>query len=189
MISLGGDTDLERLTRLRPVRPRPRDRLLPDEPDADDDDEEDEEERLFLRLEERRRLEYEVEPEELLPLLELLEDPEELLEEVLELDDDDDDDDEDEEEEETDEESESSAFFAKAASFALAKMSFGAFLRNSRRSSVNGPNPMEVKKLMAYRVLRTLSLGNIPENHTFISSSSVSNRRFTLAMPIASAIS
>jgi len=69
-----------------------------------------------------------------------------------EEDDDDDDDDEDEEEdEETTEDSspESSFFLANAASLAFAKMSLGAFLRNSRRSSVNGPKPIEVKKLIA----------------------------------------
>lgn len=92
-------------------------------------------------------------------------------------------------EEETDDESESSAFFARAASFALAKISFGAFLRNSRKSSVSGPSPIDVKKLMAYRVLRTLSFGNMPANHDFISSSLDSNRCLTFAIPIASAIS
>jgi hypothetical protein len=104
-------------------------------------------------------------------------------------DDEDDDDVDDELEDDSDDASESFAFLAKAASLALAKISFGAFLRNSRRSSVRGPRPMDVKKLIAYRVLRTLSLGNIPANHTFISSSSVSKRFFNLAIPIASAIS
>ena len=62
-----------------------------------------------------------------------------------------DDEKEDEDVEDTTEDSspESSCSFANAASFALARMSLGAFLRNSRRSSVKGPKPMEVKKLIA----------------------------------------
>jgi len=41
-------------------------------------------------------------------------------------------------------------------------INFGAFLRCKRRPSVSAPRPMEVKKLMAKRVLRGLSLGNMP---------------------------
>lgn len=59
-ISFGGDIDLERLTRRLLARPRPRDRLLPDEPEVDEPelklllDEEPEFDDL-LRLDERRR--------------------------------------------------------------------------------------------------------------------------------------
>lgn len=42
--------------------------------------------------------------------------------------------------------------------------SLGAFLRCSRRPSVRLPRPIEVKKLIAKRVLRALSVGNRPEN-------------------------
>lgn len=65
----------------------------------------------------------------------------------------------------------SSSFSFRAASLdawacACAKMSLGAFFRNSRIPSVRGPRPMLVKKFMAYRVLRALSLGNIPLYHS-----------------------
>jgi hypothetical protein len=103
-----------------------------------------------------------------------------LLEDELEL---------DEEEEVAEDESLSSSFLARAASCAFSRMSFGAFLRNSRRSSVSGPNPIDVKKLIAYRVFRTLSLGNMPANQVNDSGSSISKRFFSLAIPIASAIS
>ncbi len=46
----------------------------------------------------------------------------------------------------------SSSFFliaAAAAAAACANIILGAFLRNSRRPSVRGPSPMDVKKLMA----------------------------------------
>jgi hypothetical protein len=56
---------------------------------------------------------------------------------------------EEDDDEETEDESESSNFLANAASFALAMRSLGAFFRNSRSSSVNGPSPIEVKKLIA----------------------------------------
>ena len=101
--------------------------------------------------------------------------------------------------------------------WACANISLGAFFRNSRMPSVSGPSPMLVKKLMAYRVLRALSLGNMPLNQsrddgsclscplepgTTIAATgassptgpsgsglSVSNRCFRVTIPIASAIS
>ena len=39
---------------------------------------------------------------------------------------------------------------------------FGAFFKCSRKSSVMPPNPMDVKKLIANRVFRGLSLGKMP---------------------------
>ena len=72
---------------------------------------------------------------------------------------------------------------------AWAIISFGAFFKYSRKSSVNGPRPMDVKKLIAYRVLRALSFGNIPLYHSIYSGSSVANRSFSVAIPKASAIS
>jgi len=65
----------------------------------------------------------------------------------------------------------SSSSLPSAASFAArawlaASMSLGAFLRNSRMPSVRGPSPMDVKKLMAYRVLRALSRGKRPRNQS-----------------------
>ena len=101
--------------------------------------------------------------------------------------DEEDDDDEDEEDEDTD--AESSSFFARAACCACAIMSLGAFFKNSRRPSVSGPRPIDVKKLMAYLVLRTLSRGNMPLYRSWCSRSSVSKRCLSFAMPLASAIS
>lgn len=42
--------------------------------------------------------------------------------------------------------------------------SLGAFFKCSRRPSVRLPRPIEVKKLIAKRVLRALSVGKRPEN-------------------------
>ena len=107
--------------------------------------------------------------------MDVLEDLDRELElEEKEDEDEDDDEEEDSEVDDTTEDSSDSSFcLASAASLAFARMSFGAFFRYSRMSSVSGPNPMDVKKLMEYLVLRTLSLGNIPVNHSFCSSSVV----------------
>jgi hypothetical protein len=83
----------------------------------------------------------------------------------------------------------STVALASAACWASAIMIFGAFFKKSRRPSVRGPRPMDVKKLMAYRVFRTLSLGNKCWNASARTGSSVSKRFFRLAIPIASAIS
>ena len=92
-------------------------------------------------------------------------------------DDDPEDDDEDPEEEEEEEPEEldepeeledddsrppRAAAAAAAAACCCAMMRFGAFFKWLRRSSVRPPRPMAVKKLMAKRVLRGLSLGNMP---------------------------
>jgi hypothetical protein len=119
---------------------------------------------------------------------------------VVLLDDDDDDDDEDDEEDDSelllsellvvvDEDTEVSSSSSFLAACACARIILGAFFKNSRKPSVNGPNPIEVKKLMAYRVLRTLSFGNISLYHSTKTGSSVSNLSLSLAIPMASAIS
>ena len=61
-----------------------------------------------------------------------------------------------------------SSFFASLAAiaWACAKINLGAFFKNSLIPSVNGPRPILVKKLIAYRVLRALSFGNMPLNHS-----------------------
>mmetsp|Transcript_23393 Transcript_23393/g.55388 ORF Transcript_23393/g.55388 Transcript_23393/m.55388 type:complete len:221 (+) Transcript_23393:734-1396(+) len=151
----------------RPLRPRPDERPLRRYPLDDDDIEE--------------LLVYELESELVYEEYDDVENDED--------DEEKEDDDEDVDDTEDDSSPESSFFFAKAASCALARISLGAFLRNSRRSSVRGPKPMEVKKLIAYRVFRTLSFGNIPAYHSFRSSSWASKRCLTLVIPMASAIS
>ena len=78
---------------------------------------------------------------------------------------------------------------AAASACAWARMILGAFLRCSLSPSVSGPRPMLVKKLIAYRVLRGTSRGNIPVYHPRCSGSSVSNRSRSFAIPMASAIS
>jgi hypothetical protein len=119
----------------------------------------------------------------------------------LELDDDDDDDeseseldalDDDESESESElEESELESgdddVSSAASAAACCMMSLGALRKCSRKSSVNPPRPMEVKKLMANRVFLGLSLGNRPSKSCCM----VGSRRRVLsfARPKNSAIS
>jgi hypothetical protein len=60
----------------------------------------------------------------------------------------------------------SSSFLTSADCWAWANINFGAFFKNSRKPSVKGPRPIDVKKLIAYLVFRTLSCGNIPLYHS-----------------------
>jgi len=59
------------------------------------------------------------------------------------------------------ESSSSSPFVCFCNACCCCKINFGAFFRCSRRSSVNFPRPINVKKLMANLVLRGLSTGNM----------------------------
>jgi len=77
---------------------------------------------------------------------------------------DDEDEEEDEEEEESDEsdDDDESESESESTSCCCCMIIFGAFLRCSLSISVKPPRPIEVKKLIANRVLRGLSRGNRP---------------------------
>ena len=84
-------------------------------------------------------------------------------------------------EEDSEDEDVRAVFFCSASGF-WATMTLGVFFRCSRSSSVNPPRPMEVKKLMANRVLRGLSLGNRPSKNGWRVSSF--NLAFSLGRPM-----
>ena len=86
-------------------------------------------------------------------------------------------------EEDSEDEDVRAVFFCSASGF-WATMTLGVFFRCSRSSSVNPPRPMEVKKLMANRVLRGLSLGNRPSKNGWRVSSF--NLAFSLGRPMYS---
>jgi hypothetical protein len=88
-----------------------------------------------------------------------------------------DDDDEDDDESELDDDDDDDELESTGA----ATICLGAFLRCARRPSVSRPRPIDVKKLMAKRVLRGLSRGNRPANDSCIDASS--SRCFSLARP------
>lgn len=77
----------------------------------------------------------------------------------------------DEEEPEDDSESESDDESALASAnisaYFFSSKSLGASFKNSRKSSVRAPNPIEVKKLIEKRAFCTESLGNRPSRCAF----------------------
>jgi hypothetical protein len=148
--------------------------FLPPERDDEEEDEVDEEEVLDPEEEEESESEEseeeESESESESESLELEESEEEEESESESL----------EEEELEDEDDLVAACLAAKACICCAN-NFGAFFKCSRSPSVNPPNPMEVKKLIANLVFLGLSLGNNPEKISCMYTSL--NRSFKLIIP------